>query len=141
QLATAQRWLGFREGKNNDNPFSSWQGYPTPFLPWCDSFANYCAVQGGGFVWPDFCQFGAKGDGYVPYSEEHAQRMGIWKPSSAVARPGWQVIYDWQHDGIADHIETVVADDGHNLATIGGNTSDAVLYRRRTHQFVVGFAA
>lgn len=142
QVAELKKWVGFHEGGNNSNPFSLWHGYGTTHLPWCDSFAQYCAVNAGGFVWKSpYAQFGPKGSGYVPTTRRDAQYMGIWRAKNTRARPGRQVHFDWNGDGIDDHDETVIADDGVKLVTIGGNTSDAVLYRTRDRRYVTGFVA
>lgn len=142
QIAELQAWVGFHEGRNNSNPFSLWHGYGTSYLPWCDSFAQYCAVEKGGFRWDSpYAQFGYKGSGYVPTTARDAQHMGIWRSKNTRARPGWQVHFDWNGDGEQDHDETVIADDGTNLVTIGGNTSNAVLYRKRDRRYVAGFVA
>jgi hypothetical protein len=141
-IANLKHWVGFHEGFDNANPFSLWMGYGTSHLPWCGAFANYCAVTAG-FRWPSYCQFNYKGDGYVPLSEQHAKEMGLWRDKHSHAKPGWQVIYDWTFDGVADHIETVLqdSDNQNTLVTIGGNTGDAVQYKLRDRTYIRGFIA
>lgn len=63
---------------------------------------------------------------------EHIQifkNKGIWKgrvkPSS-----GWIITYDWDGDGIADHIGFVESISGDTLTCIEGNTSGGVVGRR-----------
>jgi hypothetical protein len=134
QIKELERWLNFREGPNNQNPFSLWMGYGTSYLPWCGAFANYCAVEAGGFDWNRpgvHAQFGRKGDGYVPGSIQSFKEMGIYRSRFSFAKPGWQVCYDWSGSG-GDHIETVIMDYGNGWTlNIGGNTNDMVAYRKR----------
>jgi hypothetical protein len=146
QIDELKRWVGWREGPNNQNPFSVWMGYGTPFLPWCGAFANYCAVEKGGFHWDARAQFGYKGDGYVPGSVATAKRMGLWRSKYTKARPGWQAIYDWSGSG-GDHIETVIEDKRSifnwfgDILLIGGNTGNMVAYRLRNNSGLMGFIA
>lgn len=141
QIEEAKRWVGFHEGPGNQQPFTSWQfSGSLRNLAWCGSFADWCAVEKGGFRW-SYAQLGYKGNAYVPAAVTASRRMGTWRSAWTRAQPGWQVIFDWNRDGEADHIETVVMDDGHKLITIGGNTSDAVLYRTRDRLYLMGFCA
>lgn len=139
ELAAARGRVGFHEGADNDNPFSAWQGLNS-HNPWCASFACWAAASGG-FVFPPYFTFGSKGDAYCPYMQRDAITAGLWRDKTWRAAPGDFVLYDWTHDGVLDHIEIVVFDDGVNLATVGGNVSDGVNYRKRDRTYVAGFVA
>jgi hypothetical protein len=139
EIEIAKEFLGYHEGAANYNQFSAWQGLD-PHNPWCASFTCYCAV-GAGLLFPTYCTFGIKGEAYVPTMKQNAQRWGTWRERYWHSHPGDFVVYDWQNDGVLDHIEIVLADDGTNLVTIGGNVSDAVSYRTRSRANVGGFVA
>lgn len=140
QLARHYADIGYHEGPNNRNDFSKWQ-YGDYYNPWCASFVSFCAVEGGNFEFPDYFTYGAKGDSNVYWLGQHFMRMGIWREAHETARAGWIVCLSfgvpWQHT------EEVLADQGPlgALATIGGNTGDAVKYRTRYRANVIGFGA
>ena len=140
QLAALESKVGFEEGPNNQNPFGPWQGVAN--AAWCDSFAQWAAVEHGGFRWPDYCQFGSKGDAYCPYTKEHAQRLGYWRSADDAPQPGWQVLFSWSGSSTPDHIGTVLRDNGDStLTTIEGNYQDRVALVDRDRAYVVGYVA
>jgi peptidoglycan hydrolase-like protein with peptidoglycan-binding domain len=140
QLSALKGQVGYHEGPSNSNKFGPWQGISN--AAWCDSFAQWGAVANGGFAWQPGCQFGTKGDAYCPYTERHAQELGLWRDRNATPQPGWQVTYDWGGDSVADHIGTVVGvnSDG-TFVTIEGNYQDSVQYVKRDRRYVRGFVA
>lgn len=135
----AKHDVGFHEGGNNSNPYSEWQ-YGNRHNPWCNSFVAFCACVGGFRFWP-WSTYGQKGDAYVPYQKNHAIQAGAWRDKWWRAAPGDFVCFDWEHNGVLDHIEMVIADDGNKIVTIGGNTSNGVYYRTRDRSYVGGFVA
>lgn len=140
QLDAIKGQVGYHEGPSNANKFGPWQGISN--AAWCDSFAQWGAVENGGFRWPTNCQFGVKGDAYCPYTEQHAQALRLWRDKHVTPEPGWQVTYDWGGDAVADHIGTVVGvnSDG-TIVTVEGNYHDAVQYVKRDRTYVRGFVA
>ena len=77
---------------------------------------------------------------------EHIQKFkakGIWRGR---VRPsiGWIITYDWDGDGVADHIGFVEAINGDTLTCIEGNTSGGIVGRRTINWnsgYVYGYAA
>lgn len=137
-VAWAKTQVGFHEGPNNKNPYSLWQ-YGNSYNPWCASFqcmANYM----GGYRFVG-CSYGEKGEAYTPTEKMRAQQQGTFRDKSFRALPGDAVLYDWGNNGLIDHVEIVLYDDGNHLITIGGNTSDSVAYRTRDRAYVAGFWA
>ncbi len=137
-VATAKSYLGYHEGANNSNPFSVWQGLDDN-NPWCASFTCYCSVEGGGYRFPANSTFGYKGEAYTPTTKLRAQQEGIWRDKWWRSAPGDHVLFDWGNNGLIDHVELVIADDGTKIVTIGGNTSNGVYYRTRDRHYVAGF--
>lgn len=141
QIALEQSKIGYHETGVNVNDFTPWQTDGAwNGVPWCDSFCQWGAVEGGGYMWPDFCQWGSRGDSYCPFTVNHAQQLGIWREPTVTPARGWQVLFSFGRNGIADHIGTVydVRANG-DLVTIEGNTSDRVAYRLRDLTYVMGF--
>lgn len=144
QLAAALGQEGFVEGPGNDQPFGAWQGVLD--AAWCDSFAQWAAVMAGGFRWPDRCQFGEKGDAYCPFTESHAEELGLLIHVGFAAAggvpPGWQVLYSWQRNEWCDHIGTVVRQlDNGNLVVVEGNYRDAVALVERDWTYIRSLVA
>ena len=140
----AKSWVGFHEGAQNRNPFTLWQTGFTATQPWCDSFVCNCAYQGGGYRFPSYSLFGAKGDWNVGSHHQHAIEDGIFRArDSYVAQPGDLVILNF--DQPDQHIEIVDTDLGPGrfprLATVGGNTNDMVAFRSRYEGNIGGFIA
>ena len=64
---------------------------------------------------------------------EHIQifkRKGIWKGRTEKPSAGWIITYDWDADGIADHIGFVESISGDTVTAIEGNTSGGIVGRR-----------
>lgn len=100
--------------------------------PWC------CA-----FIWDGFREcglsslfVGGEKTAYCPYVVNYARQHGQWVKGNY--QPGDLTLYDWDGDGLADHIGFVVAVNGSALTTIEGNTDDAVRRMTRNEVGVMG---
>lgn len=95
--------------------------YGTSGVPFCAMGASWCATDeeknsvlpGGDFA-------------YVPYGINAAAREGQLVSPMTQAAPGDLVCFDWDDDGIADHVGIVEANYGSWLQTIEFNTSSGV---------------
>ena len=100
----------------------------------------YCAM----FVSWVFAQAGATCEGlpgaYCPWMLNAARAAGDLVPD-AQAAPGDVVYFDWDGDGVTDHVGIVELNCGWYLQTVEGNTDDGqVLRRTRDFSAVVGVA-
>lgn len=90
-------------------------------VPFCAMFASWCLTDDdGNSVIPggDFA--------YVPYGISAARAAGqLVDPSNAA--PGDLICFDWDGDGVADHIGLVEANYGSWVQTIEGNTSSGAV--------------
>lgn len=145
-LKSAISFIGTKENPANSNKvmFSNWYGITGA---WCAMFVtyNYVAVGSKAFV---------KGQryAYCPYIVDDARhgRNGLRQVSVDHVKPGDVVLYDWNKDGVADHVGIFEAwtDKSHTKFTaIEGNTSGAdnsnggeVQRRDRTVQDTICFA-
>lgn len=147
----AEKYIGVTErppGSNRGNPYpSGWErNFGIDGEPWCGAFAGSVANAGGGHVTDRVV--------YCPYIRIDALH-GVngfekWTQDHLQAGPGWLVLYDWDGDGIADHVEIVESFQTAGLTTIGGNTSfddsgsqsngGAVARRHRGYGPVMGYA-
>ncbi len=84
--------------------------------PWCGSFVTWAFLQAG-------VKLSGFNTAYVPsyIAAAHAGQHGLRIVGKDQVEPGDLVCYDWQKDGIADHIGFV--EDGPLDATVEGNTS------------------
>lgn len=133
-LDAARGQLGYREGSNNDNKFGRWYG--ANHASWCDMFVSWCGAQAGE----------AAAVGHQSYCPSHVtwfKNKGAWNGKSfwGVHR-GDVVFWDWNGNGLADHVEIIEGfTSGGNVVTIGGNTgsaSNGVYRQTRSLTYMLG---
>ena len=113
------RWDDPEEGSLYGRWYAKKHGayYGTSGVPFCAMFASWCLTDDdGASVIPggDFA--------YVPYGINAARSAGqLVAPSNAA--PGDLMCFDWDGDGVADHVGLVEANYGSWVQTIEGNTS------------------
>jgi hypothetical protein len=117
----AREYLGIAESPKGSNKvlFSDWYGIQGP---WCAMFVTYCYVQAGSKAFKKSERWA-----YCPFilADAKAQRNGLTVvPGIENVQQGDVVLYDWDDDGIADHVGMVetVGKSGKFYA-IEGNTS------------------
>jgi Putative peptidoglycan binding domain/CHAP domain len=115
--------LGYLRGAGYDQPnrYSSALGLPPE--AWCGDFVTWCYMTAGASL-PSM-QLGHKqGFSYVPSAVDYAKQKGLWRPSW-VADVGDLFCFDWNGDGVADHVEIMVSKFGLEVTTVGGNSGPA----------------
>lgn len=133
---------------SNLNPFGRWYGMNG--VPWCAEFVSYCYAAAGS-------KNIAKGSrwAYCPFIVNAARAGHNGLTVTRDPKRGDIVLYDWDHDGTADHVglfDHWIA-NGSTFASVEGNTSPtnasnggAVVhygtsgYRPRTTRDVIIFA-
>ncbi|WP_107417916.1 CHAP domain-containing protein [Streptomyces sp. CB03238] len=148
-LAEARKWKGYKEGASNHTRFGEW--YATlvkdksfAYAAWCDEYVSYCGyASGNADVVGQFA--------YCPSHVNWFKKRGQWHKATETIEPGDILFFDWNDDGIADHVEiaTAASAPGATIATIGGNTSagtagsqsngDGVYERTRYRSDILGF--
>ena len=132
-VAMALSQLGQEGGK----PYWTWWGFNFR-IEWCACFVSWCATQCGytqDDQTPTFisCKVG------IDWFKEHGQ----WKGKNYVPKSGDYIFFDWEPDGVADHIGIVdYYEDGY-VYTVEGNSNDMV--RKKVYDIksenIYGFAA
>lgn len=116
-LRIAARQIGYKESPpgSNSNKFGVWYG--CNFQAWCAMFVSYCFYLAG-LPLPITT---SKGFAYCPFGVEGFKRQGKFDKQPRV---GSVVFFDWNGDGVADHVGMVenINADG-SVTTIEGNTS------------------
>ena len=98
-------------------PYWSWYGFNSR-VEWCACFVSWCYNQAGKSE-PRFA--GCEWQG-VPWF----QSRGQWgaRDYENIA-PGDAIFFDWDLDGVADHVGLVLGRDGSRVYTVEGNSGDA----------------
>ena len=112
--------------------------YPSAFgrgqEAYCADFVSWVINQSGGTM----------NDGWCPSIVNKLARSGDWKGKTN-PQPGDLVLFDWDHDGKADHVGFVKSVNANGtLTTLEGNTTgpggqQGVWERTRGYDTVLGF--
>jgi cell wall-associated NlpC family hydrolase len=118
-ISAAETQLGNIGGE----PYWSWYGFASR-AEWCACFVSWCAEQCGFIdagVLPRFssCEAG------IWWFKDRDQ----WQERGYTPAPGEIIFFDWDIDGISDHVGIVERADAATIYTIEGNTSDSVARR------------
>lgn len=112
-------------GQIGGEPYWSWWGYSAR-VEWCAIFVSWCAEQCGYLddeTMPKFenCQWGAQ-----LFKNSSSFEDALTEPDK-----GWIIFFDWQGDGISDHVGIVEKYEDGNVYTIEGNSGD--MCRQKTY--------
>lgn len=110
-------------GNVGGKPYWTWYGF-SQRIEWCAVFVSWCAAQNG------YIDAGAvpKFAGCTQGSNWFKER-GLWMPAGYLPLPGELIFFDWDGDGIPDHVGIVESCDGSTVYTVEGNTSDSCMRR------------
>ena len=104
--------------------FWSWYGFDNR-VAWCACFVSWCAEQLGYIDAGIIPRFSYCEDGVAWFKDR-----GQWQDSGGyVPATGDLIFFDWDGDGICDHVGIVERVEGDTVHTIEGNTSDSVARR------------
>ena len=121
-VAVAQSQIGNVGGE----PYWSWYGYNNR-VEWCAIFVSWVADQCG------YLDTGVlpKMEGVRPYVDWFRER-GQWQGRDYEPSPGDIIFFDWESDGLADHVGIVEKVENGLIYTVEGNTGDVCAERRYT---------
>ena len=106
-------------GNVGGQPYWSWYGFSSR-VAWCACFVSWCGEQCG------YIESGAMPKfSYCPTGVQWFKDHGQWADRSTVPEPGYIVFFDWDYDGVSDHVGIVESSNGNYVYTIEGNSSDA----------------
>jgi hypothetical protein len=120
-IAVARSQIGVTESPTGSNhtKYGIWYGLDKQ--PWCAIFVSWVFNQAGHPL-PNIDT--PKGFHYTPTGVNWAKAHGVWSEDGHYA-PGDIVFYNFDADAGPEHTGIIVADDGHTLMAIEGNTSVA----------------
>ena len=104
-------------GNVGGRPFWSWYGFNSR-VEWCACFVSWCYNQAGKSE-PRFAGCQSQG---VPWFQSRGQWGARGYENIA---PGDAIFFDWDLDGVADHVGLVLGRDGSRVYTVEGNSGDA----------------
>ena len=118
--AVAQSQIGNVGGE----PYWSWYGY-NDRVEWCAIFVSWVADQCG------YLDTGVlpKMEGVRPYVDWFIER-GQWQGRDYEPSPGDIIFFDWESDGLADHVGIVEKVENGLIYTIEGNSGDRCIENR-----------
>ena len=119
-VAVAQTQLGNVGGE----PYWRWWGLDYR-VEWCAIFVSWCADQCG------YLDAGVlpKMEGVRPYVDWFIER-GQWQGRDYEPIPGDIIFFDWESDGLADHVGIVEKVEDGLIYTIEGNAGDRCVENR-----------
>ncbi len=107
-------------GNEGGEKFWSWYGF-SQREEWCACFVSWCADQCGliesGAV-PKFAS--------CPAGVEWFRSNGKWKDNSYSPAAGAIIFFDWNGDGVSDHVGIVEKCENGRVYTVEGNSNDRV---------------
>ena len=106
-------------GNVGGDKFWKWYGFSS-HVDWCAIFVSWCADQCGYLEMCVVPKFSVVGDGANWFKARHRWTGGGHKPS-----PGDIIFFDFERDGVLDHVGIVESCDGKTVTTIEGNSSNA----------------
>jgi hypothetical protein len=107
-------------GQVGGEPYWSWYGFPSR-VEWCAIFVSWVADQNGFISDGRFPKFAGCSAGESWFRSADAWQERGYQPS-----PGEVIFFDWDGDGVPDHVGIVESSDGSTVYTIEGNWADSV---------------
>ena len=115
-------------GNEGGQPYWSWYGFEGR-VEWCACFVSWCANECGYIdtgVIPKFA-------GCVLGSQWFMDR-GQWQDGSFEPSAGHIIFFDWEGDGVTDHVEIVERAENGTVYTVEGNSGDTC----RQNRYAIG---
>ncbi len=106
-------------GNVGGEPYWSWYGFNSR-VEWCACFVSWCANECGYIeagVIPKFA-------GCVQGSQWFKDR-GLWQDRNFEPSAGQIIFFDWEGDGVTDHVGIVERVENGTVYTVEGNSGDA----------------
>ncbi len=103
-------------GNIGGRPYWSWYGF-NDRVEWCACFVSWVMNEAGLIESGSVPKFAYCPTG-IQWFKEHRQ----WKPRGSIPQPGDVIFFDWQVDGISDHVGIVERVEGNVIYTIEGNS-------------------
>ena len=107
-------------GNVGGQPYWSWYGFGSR-VEWCACFVSWCADQCGYIEAGTFTKFS-----YCDAGIAWFKSRGQWQTRGYCPSPGDIIFFDWNNNGVSDHVGIVESCDGYYVYTVEGNANNAV---------------
>ena len=107
-------------GQSNGEKYWRWYGFSS-YQEWCACFVSWCGEQSGLIENGAMPKFSLCSDGMAWF-----QSHGKWQSAGSTPTAGSIVFFDWDGDGVSDHVAIVEKCEGDIVYTVEGNTSTTV---------------
>lgn len=105
-------------GNVGGKPYWSWYGFESR-VEWCACFVSWCANEAGllekGII-PKFA--------YCPTGIQWFKEQNKWMSRGQTPQAGYIIFFDWENDGISDHVGIVEKVENGTIYTIEGNSNN-----------------
>lgn len=105
-------------GNINGKPYWEWYGF-TSRVEWCACFVSWCANEAGLLEKGTIPKFSYCPTG-IQWFKEHNQ----WMNKGQIPQAGYIIFFDWEVDGISDHVGIVERVENGIVYTIEGNSNN-----------------
>lgn len=103
-------------GSSNGEKYWRWYGFDS-YVEWCACFVSWCGEQAGLIESGAMPKFSLCENG-IAWFKSH----GKWQETGGIPSAGSLVFFDWNGDGISDHVGIVEKYEGGIIYTVEGNT-------------------
>ncbi len=107
-------------GSSNGEKYWKWYGFDS-YVEWCACFVSWCGEQSGLIESGAMPRFSLCEDG-IKWFKNH----GKWQNRGLTPRTGSLIFFDWDRDGVSDHVGIVEKCEGGIIYTVEGNTGTVI---------------
>lgn len=107
-------------GNDGGQKFWSWYGF-NGRVEWCACFVSWCSDQCGLITSGAVPKFAS-----CPAGVEWFRNNGKWKDNGYSPAAGAIIFFDWNGDGVSDHVGIVEKCENGRVYTVEGNSNDRV---------------
>lgn len=111
-------------GNKGGDKFWKWFGFGS-YQPWCACYVSWCFDQLGYIKDDKAIQFAMVKDGANWF-----KRKEQWLKAGETPVANDLIFFDWENDGVLDHVGIVTGVVGDNVYTVEGNSSDRCRQKR-----------
>lgn len=113
-------------GNIGGQPYWSWYGFSSR-VEWCACFVSWCANEAGLIDSGAIPKFSTCVVGVQWYKDN-----GRWQDSNYIPSPGDIIFFDWNGDGLSEHVGIVERYENNTVYTVEGNADDRCLTKAYT---------
>lgn len=105
-------------GNVGGEPYWSWYGFENR-VEWCACFVSWCAEQCSYIENNTIPKFSLCSDGITWFKDKD-----LWLENGNPPSSGFIIFFDWENDGVCDHVGIVEYLNGNTVHTIEGNSNE-----------------